>query len=121
MELFQSLGEYVVLQEHLIDVVTALSSPVSVYLFFQAMIDAGVRCGIGRETSTKIVYQTIVGSLEVWKRKGVSPAELVAQASTPGGISVECLFTLDQYAFQAAIKEAIANGTRRAREFSQSE
>lgn len=120
MTLFSSLGKYVVLKEENINVVTALSSPASIYLFFQSMIDAGVRCGIDRETSTTIVYQTIVGAMEVWKRRQVSPSALIDEASTPGGISVESLFTLDKYAFRAAIKEAIYNGALRAREFSKS-
>ncbi len=41
------------------------------------------------------------------------PSELLAEASTPGGVSVECLFALDQYAFQAAIKEAIERGAQK--------
>jgi len=120
IKLFTSLGEYVVLKEENINVVTALSSPASIYLFFQSMIDAGVRCGIDRKTSTKIVYQTIVGAMEVWNRRQVPPYELMSEASTPGGISVESLFTLDKYAFKAAINEAIYNGALKAREFSKS-
>ncbi len=115
--LFESLGEYVVLSEELINVVTALSSPAPVYLFFQALVDAGIRCGIDRKTSTKIAYQTIAGSMEVWKTRQVPPSELLAEASTPGGVSVECLFALDQYAFQAAIKEAIERGAQKAKGF----
>ncbi|GAK55265.1 pyrroline-5-carboxylate reductase [Candidatus Vecturithrix granuli] len=118
--LFESLGEYVVLPEELINVVTALSSPAPVYLFFQALVDAGIRCGIDRNTSTKIVYQTIAGSMEVWKARQIPPSDLLAEASTPGGVSVECLFTLDQYAFQAAIKEAIERGAQKATGFSES-
>lgn len=117
--LFDSLGEYVELSEDLINVVTALSSPAPVYLFFQALVDAGVRCGIDRKTSTKIAYQTIAGSMEVWKTRQAPPSDLLAEASTPGGVSVECLFALDQYAFQAAIKEAIDRGTQKAKGFSE--
>jgi len=114
LSLFSSLGKYVILDEGNINAVTALSSPAPVYMFFQALIDAGVRSGIDRETSTKIVYQTIVGAMEVWNRREVSPYELMNEASTPGGISVESLFTLDKYAFRAAIIEAIHNGTKKA-------
>lgn len=115
-ELFSSLGEYVVLREENINAVTALSSPVATYLFFQSLVDAGVRAGIDHETSTKIVYQTIVGSMEVWKKRNVSPQELLSEASTPGGISVESIFTLEQHGFRAALNEAINNGALKAKE-----
>jgi pyrroline-5-carboxylate reductase len=121
LEIFTSLGEYVILKESLINAVMALSSPVSTYQFFQSLIDAGVRCGIDRKTSTKVAYQTIVGSLEAWKRRQLSPSLLMEEASSPGGISVESLYTLDRYAFSAAIKEAIANAVARAEELGASE
>jgi pyrroline-5-carboxylate reductase len=115
-ELFSSLGEYVVLREEHINAVTSLSSPAATYLFFQSLIDAGVRAGIDNKTSTKIVYQTIVGAMEVWMQRQVSPNELLSEASTPGGISIESIFTLEQYSFRAALNEAINQGALKAQE-----
>lgn len=115
-ELFASLGEYVVLREENINAVMALSSPAVTYLFFQSLIDAGVRAGIDRETSTKVVYQTIVGAMEIWNQRQASPHDLLSEASTPGGISVESIFTLEQYAFRAALNEAINNAALKAEE-----
>lgn len=115
-ELFASLGEYVVLREENINAVMALSSPAATYLFFQSLIDAGVRAGIDRETSTKVVYQTIVGAMEIWNQRQASPHDLLSEASTPGGISVESIFTLEQYAFRAALNEAINNAALKAEE-----
>jgi len=120
-ELFSSLGEYVVLREENINAVTALSSPVATYLFFQSLVDAGVRAGVDHETSTKIVYQTIVGAMEVWKQRQVSPQDLLSEASTPGGISVESIFTLEQYGFRAALNEAINKGALKAKELGDAE
>jgi pyrroline-5-carboxylate reductase len=115
-ELFASLGEYVILREENINAVMALSSPVATYMFFQSLIDAGIRAGIDREISTKVVYQTIVGAMEIWNQRQVSPHELLSEASTPGGISVESIFTLEQYAFRAALNEAINNAALKAEE-----
>jgi len=113
-EFFSSLGEYVVLGEEYINAVTALSSPASIYLFFESLIDAGVKVGIDRDMSTKIVYQTIVGSLEVWNQRQVSPQDLLTEASTPGGISAESISTLEQHEFKAALIEAIGKGALKA-------
>ena len=116
--LFSTLGEHVVLNEPQINAVTALSTPAIVYLFFQALVDAGVRAGLDAHTATKIVSQTIIGSMEVWRRRQLSPQELLSEASTPGGISVECLFTLEKHAFRAALSEAIHNGASKASGFA---
>lgn len=117
-KLFSSLGKYLILKEESINAVTALSNPALVYMFFQALIDAGVRSGIDYDTSTKIVYQSIVGAMEVWNRRKVAPSELINEAATPGGISVESLFVLDKYSFRAAINEAVYNATLKADKFS---
>jgi pyrroline-5-carboxylate reductase len=119
-EFFASLGEYVVLGEENINAVTALSSPASTYLFFESLIDAGVRAGIDREMSTKVVYQTIVGAMEVWNQRQASPQDLLTEASTPGGISVESISTLEQYAFKAALIEAISKAALKAEKLGDS-
>jgi pyrroline-5-carboxylate reductase len=118
IELFSCLGEYVILQEDKINAVTALSSPVTTHLFFQAIIDTAVRMGIDRETSTTIAYHTINGSMELWNTRQVSPYDLIGQASTPGGISTEITFTLEKKAFKAVITEALEAGYKKAAEFS---
>ncbi|MBU1398371.1 MAG: pyrroline-5-carboxylate reductase, partial [Proteobacteria bacterium] len=118
-EIFSSLGKYIVIREELINAVTALSTPANVYLFFQSLIEAGVREGIDRENATTIAHQTIAGAMEMWKAGSKSPSELMAQASTPGGVSVECLYTLEKNAVRAAIIEAIHNGAQKAAGFSE--
>jgi pyrroline-5-carboxylate reductase len=117
-ELFSCLGTYVILQEENINAVTALSSPVTTHLFFQAIIDTAVRLGIDRETSTKIAYHTIAGSMELWNTRQVSPYDLIGEASSPGGISTEITFTLEKKAFKAIITEALEAGCKKAAEFS---
>ena len=116
--LFASFGEVVILGEDKINAVTALSSPVTTHLFFQAIIDAAVRMGIDRKTSTKIAYHTVAGSMALWNARQVSPYELIGEASSPGGISTEILFALEKHAFKAIIGEALESGKQKAAEFS---
>lgn len=119
IELFAHFGDHVVIREDLVNAVMALSSPAITYMLFQSLIDAGIRAGIDHGTATKIVSQTIVGAMEVWKQRTASPYELLTEASTPGGISIESLFTLEKYAFKAALIEAIDSAVKRAEELSQ--
>jgi len=119
-EIFACLGDHVVIREDLVNAVMALSSPSITYMLFQSLIDAGIRAGIDHETATKIVSQTIVGAMEVWQQRNVLPHELLTEASTPGGISIESLYTLETYAFKAGIMEAVDSAINRAVELSQS-
>jgi pyrroline-5-carboxylate reductase len=119
-ELFSCLGEYVVVKEAHVNTVMALSSPAITYMLFQSLIDAGVRAGLDRGMSTKVVYQTITGAMEVWKTRQVPPYELVNEAGTPGGISLESLFTLEKHAFKAAVMEAVDSAIKRAEALSKS-
>ncbi len=118
IELFSCLGTVVFLSEENINAVTALSSPVTTHLFFQALIDAAVRLGIDRETSTTIAYHTITGSMELWNTRQVSPCDLIGEASTPGGISTEVMHTLEKKAFKAIISEAMEAGYQKASKLS---
>ena len=111
---FSAMGDLVELDERLINAVTALGTTAPVYMFIEALIDAGVRTGIRRDAASRIVYQTLAGALEVWNQSGESPAELMNHATTPGGISAECLYWLEKNGMRAAIHEAVAEGTRRA-------
>ncbi len=118
-ELFACFGDHVVIREDLVNAVMALSSPAITYMLFQSLIDAGIRAGIDHETAAKIVSQTIVGAMEVWKQRNAPPHDLLTEASTPGGISIESLFTLEKYAFKAALMEAIESAIKRADDLSQ--
>ena len=119
-ELFACFGDYVVIREDLVNAVMALSSPAITYMLFQSLIDAGIRAGIDHATAAKIVSQTIVGSMAVWKQRNVPPHDLLTEASTPGGISIESLFTLEKYAFKAALMEAIDSAIKKAEDLSRS-
>ncbi len=103
----------------MINAMTSLSTPVTVYLFIQSLIDGGVRSGMDRETSAKIALQTVEGSIEVLKQEKEELSELIKKASSPGGISEECLRTLDKWNFRTAVSEAVQKGTEKANSFSQ--
>ncbi len=120
LELFGCLGDHVVVREELINAVMALSSPALTYYLFQSLVEAGIRAGIDHETATKIVYRTITGSLEVWRQRDVSPADLLTEACTPGGISIESLYTIEKYAGKAALMDAIDSAIKKAEALSQS-
>jgi pyrroline-5-carboxylate reductase len=114
--LFTALGEWIEVDEETLNAITSLSSPVATYLFFQSLIDAGVACDLPLPIATQVAAQTIIGSMAVWRSTQVSPAELIRQASTPGGVSIKTLETLKELAFKPAVMKAILDGEARAAE-----
>ena len=69
---FGSIGEEVfVSDERYLDMATALSGtgPAYVFLFMEAMVDAGVHMGFSRDVSEQLVYQTVRGRADaIWQR-----------------------------------------------------
>lgn len=116
LKLLSSLGECLSMDEASIDVVTSLSSPAPVCLFLDTMVEAGVLAGLSRKDAEKVSFQTVQGCLKVFEsRPEASFADLAAEASTPGGTSVESLYVLDQRGFRGAIKEAYLRAAEKAR------
>jgi len=117
--LFTCLGKVLEVEESYLDAITALSSPVATYLFFQSLIDAGMGCGLPQPLAEQIAAQTILGSMALWEARQASPAELIHEASTPGGVSVKSVHTLEEHGFKAAVMDAIVKGAARAEELGQ--
>ena len=106
----RSLGEEVyVPDEKLIDMATALSAcgPAYVFLFIEALIDAGVYIGMTREMSRTLALQTVLGSTKLVAESGRHPAELKDMVTSPAGATIEGVLALEQSGFRASVLEAV--------------
>lgn len=63
-QIFGAIGIFEWVPERLMDAVTAVSGsgPAYVFLFIEAMADAGVREGLPRATAYRLAAQTVLGS-----------------------------------------------------------
>ena len=77
-ELLSSAGLLVKLEEKQLDAATALAGcgPAFVYLFIEALADAGVRAGLSRDISLELVNQTLLGAAKLSQVSGQHPAQL---------------------------------------------
>jgi len=119
LKLLSSLGECFPASEDLISVAASLTSPAAPFLFMDSLVEAGILAGASRQDSVRMVRKTMQGCLkmlEVEPEKSI--ADFLAEACTPGGISVETLFAMDRYSFRAAVKDGILKGAEKARGFS---
>jgi len=105
-----ALGEEVFVEdESYLDMATALSGsgPAYVFLFTEALIDAGVHMGFPRRIAEQLVLQTIKGSASYYQSASRHPATLRNQVTSPGGTSAEALYYLEKAGFRTAISRAV--------------
>jgi pyrroline-5-carboxylate reductase len=108
--ILSAMGEEVFVEdESYLDMATALSGsgPAYVFLFTEALIDAGVHMGFPRRISEQLVLQTVKGSLSYYQGSSRHPATLRNQVTSPGGTSAEALYYLEKAGFRTAISRAV--------------
>jgi pyrroline-5-carboxylate reductase len=109
-KLLQALGEELyVADEKYVDMATALSAsgPAYVWLFLEALIDAGVHIGIPRPMASTLALQTLLGSAQMSRQTGKHPAELRNMVTSPGGTTTEALLALEEGGFRARVIQAV--------------
>jgi pyrroline-5-carboxylate reductase len=101
--------ELFVEDEDYLDMATALSGtgPSYVYLFMEAMVDAGVHLGFPRRIAEQLVVQTLRGSVAYYEHSPRHMARLRNQVTSPGGTSAEALYYLEKAGFRTALSRAI--------------
>ncbi len=105
-----ALGKEIFVEdEGYLDMATALSGtgPAYVFLFTEALIDAGVHMGFPRRIAEELVLQTIKGSAEFYEQAERHPATLRNQVTSPGGTSAEAIYYLEKAGFRTAISRAV--------------
>ena len=109
-QILGALGEEVFVEdEYYMDMATALSGtgPAYVFLFTEALIDAGVHMGFPRRIAEQLVLKTIRGSVDYYYHAERHPATLRNQVTSPGGTSAEALYYLEKAGFRTAISRAV--------------
>jgi len=113
-----ALGEEVFVEdENYLDMATALSGtgPAYVFLFMEALIDAGVHLGFSRRISQKLVEQTVLGSALFAKESHRHPAELRNMVTSPGGTSAEALYQLEKGGLRTVLSRGVWAAYQRSR------
>jgi pyrroline-5-carboxylate reductase len=120
--LFESVGfVWETDSEELLDAVTGLSGsgPAYVFLFLEALIDAGEKVGLPREAAERLAIQTVYGAAKLASDSDRTPAELREQVSSPGGTTLAGLAALDQGGLREILARAVAAATRRSEELGE--
>lgn len=121
MSLFGSLGVVVDLpREELLDAVTALSGsgPAYVFLFVEALADAGVRAGLGRDEAQRLAAATVEGAARMVRETGLHPGQLKDMVMSPGGTTAAAVAALEEGSFRGVVMAAVHAAWKRCAELS---
>ena len=87
-----------------------------VFIIIEALSDAGVRMGLGREISTRLAVQTMLGAARMVEETGRHPIFLKDQVTSPGGTAINALYSMEKTGLRAVIMDAVEAATRRSQE-----
>lgn len=97
------------IDEHYLNGVTGLSGagPAFVYLFIEALADAGVRAGLPRSQALRYAAQTVLGAAAMVKETGKHPGELKDMVTSPAGATIAGIAALENGAFRGTVMNAV--------------
>ncbi len=116
IRVFESFGKVEILEEKLMDIVPAVSgsSPAYVYMFIEALADGAVLQGMPREKAYKMAAQAVLGAAKMVLETGEHPGKLKDNVCSPGGTTIEAVYTLEKNNFRAAVISAMESCTEKS-------
>lgn len=107
--LLSCMGLVEEVSENLMDAVTGVSgsSPAFVFLFMEALADAGVRAGLPRAMAQRFAAQVLAGSGKLALETGMHPGALKDMVTSPAGTTIEGVAALEKNGFRFAVMEAV--------------
>ncbi len=118
IRLMESLGGTCVIPESRMDAFAAVAgcSPAYVFLFIEAMADAGVAAGMPRAQAYEAAARAVMGSAKLLLETGRHPGELKDMVCSPGGTTIQGVKALEEHGMRGAVMDAIAACVEKAKE-----
>ena len=109
VELFRRVGSVVSMPDAQMDTATALMScaPAWISLVAEALVDAGVRHGLGAQEAGRLVAETVAGTGELLTTAGLEPAEVRRRVTSPGGLTERGTAALEEAGLRDAFAAAV--------------
>jgi len=117
--ILSALGaEEYVIHENELDMATALSGtgPAFVFMFMEALVDAGVHMGFSRRVAEKLVFETVLGAAEFAKGEPDHLAKLRNQVTSPGGTTAAAQYQLERGRLRTVLSDAVWAAYRRCQQ-----
>ena len=120
-EILAHLGETQAVDESHLDVLTAMagSGPAYLYTVVEALIYGALRMGLPRDLALRSAAHTLIGASELLLASGKHPAELRDSVVTPGGVTIEGLYELEEGKVRTAFINAVCSASTQARKLAE--
>lgn len=107
-KLLAAAGRVEVVEEKLMDAVTAISGsgPAYGFIFIEALADAAVKLGMPRQQAYIYAAQTLKGAATMQLETGRHPADLKDGVCSPAGTTIAAVEALEQKGFRSSIMAA---------------
>jgi pyrroline-5-carboxylate reductase len=114
----EAVGSVEVMEERLMDAVTAVSGsgPAYIFLMAEALEEAAVREGLPRDIAETLVHRMVRGAGHLLTDTPIKASELRAQVTSPGGTTAAALHVLEEKGFRALVEDAVSAAAQRSRE-----
>jgi pyrroline-5-carboxylate reductase len=122
--IFSALGRQMqVSNESFLNMATSISGcgPAYLFLFMEAMTDAGVQIGLPRYMAQELVTQTVLGAARLAQESARHPAALKNEVTSPGGTAAQALYHLEKGGLRSTIAEAVLAAYHRAQSLGKAE
>ncbi len=121
--IFSAIGDVVVTQEKMLDLVTAVSGSGPAYFFLLAekLIEAAYEMGMKVDVAKRLVYQTAFGSGKVLAQSGEDPEDLIERVASKGGTTEAALKVFQKQGIGKIIQDAVKAAYQRSKAISRGE
>jgi len=118
--LLSNSGKTLVVEEGLMDAVTAVSGsgPAYFYGFVEAMIKAASKLGLSEQDSKLLVHQTLIGAAKMVQESGKDAATLRREVTSPNGTTAAALDSFESNGWEGIIYKAMKAAMDRSKELS---
>jgi pyrroline-5-carboxylate reductase len=119
-KLLSKSGKTLVVDESLMDAVTATSGsgPAYIFGFVEAMLDGAKRLGLADSDARVLVNQTLIGAAKMVSESGKDAKTLRENVTSPNGTTAAALSVFDTNKWQEIVYEAMKAAKIRSQELS---
>ena len=119
--IFSMVGSVTDVSEPLIDAATGVAGcgPAYLYMIIEAMADGGVLMGLPRPLAQLLAAEAVKGSAEMVLAGFGHPGQLKDNVCSPGGATIEGVYSLERSGLRGAMMEAVRAGAEKCKHIQQ--
>ena len=109
LDIFNELGEAMLVEERLMLPATALASCGIAYAmrYIRAAMVGGIELGFRPDDAKRIVMQTMRGAVDVLSAENAHPEAEIDKVTTPGGLTIKGLNAMESAGFTNSVIEGL--------------